>query len=42
MGYWVLEFRYTDMDLRNRVRPEHLAYFTALHERGMLDRKSVV
>ncbi|MEI2766084.1 MAG: YciI family protein [Dermatophilaceae bacterium] len=36
MGYWVLEFRYTDMDLRNRVRPEHLAYFTALHERGML------
>lgn len=36
MGYWVLEFRYTDLDLRARVRPEHLAYMTDLHERGVL------
>lgn len=36
MGYWVLEFRYTDMALRERVRPDHLAYFTSLHEQGRL------
>lgn len=31
-----MEFRYTDLDLRARVRPEHLAYMTDLHERGVL------
>jgi uncharacterized protein YciI len=34
MSFWVLEYRYADMDARARVRPDHLAYMTALHEQG--------
>ncbi|MBK8468964.1 MAG: hypothetical protein IPL45_03975 [Actinomycetales bacterium] len=34
MSYWVLEYRYADMDARARVRPDHLAYMNGLHEAG--------
>ena len=34
MSLWVLEYRYADMDARARIRPEHLAYMTGLHEAG--------
>lgn len=34
MNHWVLEYRYADMDARARVRPEHVAYLTRLHEQG--------
>ncbi len=36
MSHWVLEYRYADPDARARVRPEHLAYMSALHERGVV------
>ena len=34
MAYFVLEYRYRDMDARARVRDEHLAYMNALHDQG--------
>lgn len=36
MSYFVLEYRYADMDARARVRPEHLAYANKLFEQGTL------
>ncbi len=36
MSHWVLEYRYADPDARARVRPDHLAYMTDLHERGVV------
>lgn len=34
MTYFVLEYRYADLDARARVRPDHLAYAQSLHENG--------
>jgi len=34
MTFFVLEYRYADLDARDRARPDHLAYLTALHEAG--------
>jgi uncharacterized protein len=34
MSYFVLEYRYADMDARARVRPDHLAYLQSLMEQG--------
>jgi uncharacterized protein YciI len=34
MAYYVLEYRYGDMDARARVRPHHLEYVAALHAAG--------
>jgi len=34
MTFFVLEYRYADLDARARVRPDHLAYARALHEKG--------
>lgn len=34
MAYFVLEYRYGDMDARARVRPEHLAYMSMLNVEG--------
>jgi uncharacterized protein YciI len=34
MSYFVLEYRYADMDARARVRPDHLSYLKSLNERG--------
>jgi uncharacterized protein YciI len=34
MSFFVLEYRYADLDARARVRPDHLAYLKTLHERG--------
>jgi uncharacterized protein len=34
MTYFVLEYRYADLDARARVRPDHLAYLAALYEDG--------
>jgi uncharacterized protein len=34
MSFFVLEYRYADLDARARVRPDHLAYLQSLHERG--------
>jgi uncharacterized protein YciI len=34
MSYFVLEYRYGDLDARARVRPDHLAYLTALNKDG--------
>jgi uncharacterized protein YciI len=34
MSFFVLEYRYADLDARTRVRPDHLAYLKSLHERG--------
>ena len=34
MAYFVLEYRYGDMDARARVRPEHLAYMRMLNAEG--------
>jgi len=34
MSFFVLEYRYADMDARARVRPDHLAYLQALLEEG--------
>lgn len=36
MSYFVLEYRYADLDARARVRPDHLAYARSLHEKGKL------
>ncbi len=36
MSLWVLEYRYADPDARARVRPDHLAYMSDLHERGVV------
>lgn len=34
MSYWVLEYRYADMDARARAREDHLAYLRGLHAAG--------
>jgi len=34
MSFFVLEYRYDDLDARARVRPDHLAYAQSLHENG--------
>jgi len=34
MSFFVLEYRYADLDARARVRPDHLAYAQALHQEG--------
>lgn len=34
MSYWVLEYRYADMDARARTRDAHLAYMGRLHDAG--------
>jgi uncharacterized protein YciI len=34
MSFYVLEYRYADLDARARVRPDHLAYAQALQEEG--------
>jgi uncharacterized protein len=34
MSFFVLEYRYADLDARARVRPDHLAYMQSLHEDG--------
>jgi uncharacterized protein YciI len=34
MNFFVLEYRYADMDARARVRPDHLNYMQSLQEKG--------
>jgi uncharacterized protein len=34
MSFFVLEYRYGDLDARARVRPDHLAYLQSLLEKG--------
>jgi hypothetical protein len=34
MSFFVLEYRYADLDARARVRPDHLAYLQLLHRKG--------
>jgi hypothetical protein len=34
MSFFVLEYRYADLDARARVRPDHLAYASSLHKAG--------
>jgi uncharacterized protein YciI len=34
MSFFVLEYRYADLDARARSRPDHLAYMQHLHEQG--------
>ena len=34
MSFFVLEYRYADMDARARTRPDHLAYLQSLLEEG--------
>jgi len=34
MSFFVLEYRYADLDARARVRPDHLAYLSSLQEEG--------
>jgi uncharacterized protein YciI len=34
MSFFVLEYRYADLDARARVRPDHLAYMQSLHRDG--------
>jgi uncharacterized protein len=34
MSYFVLEYRYADLDARARVRPDHLAFLQSLYENG--------
>lgn len=34
MAYYVLEYRYADMDARARTRSSHLAYMRDLHAQG--------
>jgi len=34
MSFFVLEYRYADLDARARVRPDHLAYVQSLHQEG--------
>lgn len=36
MRFFVLEYRYADMDARARVRPDHLAWLQSLLEEGTL------
>ncbi len=36
MSFFVLEYRYADMELRARVRPDHLAYLQSLLDEGTL------
>ena len=36
MALFVLEYRYTDLEIRARVRPRHLAYLRSLLEAGAL------
>jgi len=36
MTFFVLEYRYADMDARARVRPDHLAYLQSLLKEGTL------
>jgi uncharacterized protein len=36
MSYFVLEYRYADLDARARVRPDHLAYLQSLKQNGTL------
>ena len=36
MRFFVLEYRYADMEARARVRPAHLAYLQSLLEEGTL------
>lgn len=34
MTFFVLEYRYADLDARARVRTDHLTYMSSLHEEG--------
>jgi uncharacterized protein len=34
MTFFVLEYRYADLDARARVRPDHLTYMNSLQEKG--------
>ena len=34
MSFFVLEYRYGDLDARARIRPDHLAYMQSLHQQG--------
>lgn len=34
MSFFVLEYRYADLDARTRIRPDHLAYVQTLFEEG--------
>jgi uncharacterized protein YciI len=34
MTFFVLEYRYADLDARARVRPDHLAYMQSLNSEG--------
>ena len=34
MSFFVLEYRYADMDARARVRPDHLTFLQSLQEEG--------
>lgn len=36
MKFFVLEYRYADMEARARVRPDHLAWLQSLLEEGTL------
>ena len=36
MSFFVVEYRYADLDERKRVRPDHLAYLQSLHEEGVV------
>ena len=36
MTFFVLEYRYADLEARARVRPEHLVYLRSLHKAGTL------
>jgi uncharacterized protein len=34
MSFFVLEYRYANLDARDRTRPDHLAYLRSLHDAG--------
>ncbi|HZX99993.1 MAG TPA: YciI family protein [Dermatophilaceae bacterium] len=34
MSFFVLEYRYADLEARARVRPDHLAYLKSLQQEG--------
>jgi uncharacterized protein YciI len=36
MSFFVLEYRYADLDARARVRPDHLAYLQSLQKQGIV------
>lgn len=36
MSHFLVEYRYVDMDARNRVRAEHLDYLHSLQDQGTL------